>query len=83
MWLPNLGNSIFEEAYQSRAFPIRSCPSLVVPVLAREDLQKFTTTIRKVAGYLEKSGAKNWLDDWLMKAEDICASTSQQIHPCR
>lgn len=79
MWLPSQGISVLEEANQSGELPIEGPPSLVVPTIALDDLQKLNTTVRKVAGYLEKSGAKDWWDELLRKAEEISSTgeTSQ------
>ncbi len=78
-WLPSQGVGILEGAHQSGALPIEGSPGLVQPTIAVEDLNKLSTTIRKVAGYLEKSGAKVWWDTWLTKAEEICSdSLSEQ-----
>ena len=80
VWLPSQGLGILEGAHQSGALPIKGCPGLVQPTIPNEDLKKLSTTISKVAGYLEKSGAKVWWETWLRKAEEIC-SQSQSIQP--
>lgn len=74
LWLPPQGISILEGVAQS-GLPT-GVPNLVHPSLARDDLQKLTTTITKVAGYLEKSGAKQWWAEWLQQAEQICESSN-------
>ena len=51
------------------------------PSLARDDLQKLTTTVTKVAGYLEKSGAKQWWAEWLEQAKQISES-DLPVQPC-
>lgn len=86
-WLPSQGISILEGAHQSGHLPIGGTPKLVRPTFASDDLQKITTTVRKVAGYLEKSEAKEWWDKWILEAEDIVTadqvvSVPQGIHTC-
>lgn len=66
IWLPSRGLDLLEGAHQNRSIPIVSVPSLVLPTFDANDLQKkLTTTITKIDGYLEKSGAIEWWNSWL------------------
>ena len=66
IWLPSRGLDLIEGAHQSTSIPIASVPSLVLPTFDANDLQKkLTTTITKIDGYLEKSGAIEWWNSWL------------------
>ena len=82
-WLPSRGLDLLEGAHQSRSIPIASVPSLVLPTFDANDLQKLTTTITKIDGYLEKSGAKEWWNSWLHQAEKLCSpgETHQSLTP--
>lgn len=58
-WLPANGICLLEGAQQSGFLPLEGYPTRVTPSLATDDLQKLTTTVSKMAGYLEKSGGRN------------------------
>ena len=58
-------------------------PQLTQPSLALEDLQKLITTTKKVAGYLEKSGDKEWWAQWLEQAKHVTeGEIPEDMHEC-
>ena len=71
IWLPSQGVGILDEAYQSKAIPITGIPSMVEPKLDKDDFQKLQAMVTKVQGYLERSRAKAWWDNWLSTAKEI------------
>ncbi len=81
MWLPSHGISLLDGTYESGSLPLQGCPTLVAPTFAADDLQKLTTTVKKVAGYLEKSGAKNWWEEFLREAAEVCDTTETSQAP--
>lgn len=69
VWLPVQGIDLLEGE-----LPVLTAPKTVSPTIAADDLRKLSTTINKIEGYLEKSGAKKWWDDWLNDAESLCSN---------
>lgn len=62
-WLPEAGMRILQEV-DSHHIPIGQ-PDIIQPVYDSTILDQIETTIKRLGGYLEKSGASEWWKKWL------------------
>ena len=78
-WLPQSGIPLLMP-HEGRFCP-SGVPQLLTPHYDQESIKKLEVTLEKVAAYLEKSGAKEWWEDWLKHAkEDVAVGQSSETH---
>lgn len=76
-WLPQSGIPLLMP-HEGRLCP-SGVPQLLTPHYDQESVKKLEVTLEKVAAYLEKSGAKEWWENWIKCAqEEVQSSEADQ-----